>query len=90
MPDVPTMQSQGYDVLVASATGIVAPARVPKPVIDKLTAAIKKIVESADHQTKLNTFGVLPYYLAPDAYTKLWIDTEVRMKPIMEAIRAAN
>jgi tripartite-type tricarboxylate transporter receptor subunit TctC len=90
MADVPTMQSQGYDVLVASSTGIVAPSRIPKPVVERLTAAMKRVIESADHQTKLNTFGVLPYYLAPDAYTKLWLDTEVRMKPLLEAMRTAN
>lgn len=87
MPDVPTMQSQGYDVLVASATGIVAPAKTPKYIVDKLTAAIKKIVESPDHSQKLKDFGVQPYYLDPAAYDALWIDTEKRMKPVMEALR---
>jgi len=87
MPDVPTMQSQGYDVLVASATGILAPAKTPKPVVDVLTAAVKKVVESPEHQKKLNEFGVRPYYLDPEAYEKFWIDTEERMKPIMANLR---
>ena len=29
MPDVPTMQSLGYDVVAASAAGILAPADTP-------------------------------------------------------------
>ena len=37
MPDVPTMKSLGYDVVAASAAGILAPAGTPKPVVDKLT-----------------------------------------------------
>jgi tripartite-type tricarboxylate transporter receptor subunit TctC len=87
MPDVTTMQSQGYDVLAASATGILAPAKTSKEVVDTLTAAMKKVIDSSEHQKKLNDFGIHPYYLAPDAYTKFWEDTEVRMKPVMETLR---
>jgi tripartite-type tricarboxylate transporter receptor subunit TctC len=87
MPDVPTMRSQGYDVLAASSTGIVAPAGVPAPVVATLTAAIKKIIESDEHQKKLNELALGPYYLDPDAYTKVWIDTETRMKPILESLQ---
>jgi tripartite-type tricarboxylate transporter receptor subunit TctC len=87
MPEVPTMQSQGYDVLVASATGIVAPAKTPKDVVDTLTRAVKRVLDSPEHQQKLKEFGVLPYYLDPDAYTKFWIETEERMKPVMATLR---
>ena len=87
MPDVPTMQSQGYDVLVASATGVLAPAKTPPEVVAKLTAAMKKVIESPEHQKQLSDFGVLPYYMEPKAYDAFWADTEVRMKPVMEAIR---
>jgi tripartite-type tricarboxylate transporter receptor subunit TctC len=81
------MQSQGYDVLVASSTGILAPARTPKAVVDTLTTAMKKFIESPEHQQKLKDFGVLPYYLDPAAYEKLWIDTEARMTPILQKLR---
>ncbi len=87
MPDVPTMQSQGYDVLVASATGVLAPAKTPPEVVAKLTAAMKKVIELPEHQKQLSDFGVLPYYMEPKAYDAFWADTEVRMKPVMEAIR---
>jgi len=87
MPDVPTMRSQGYDVVAASATGIVAPAGTPQPVVDRLTAAVRQVVESPEHQKRLRDLGLAPYYLDPAAYTKLWIDNETRMKPLLEQLQ---
>ncbi|MBL8702432.1 MAG: tripartite tricarboxylate transporter substrate binding protein [Alphaproteobacteria bacterium] len=85
MPDVPTTSSQGFDVMAASWTGILAPAGTPKAVVDTLTAAVKRIVDSAAHRQKLDEMGVAPRYLTPEAYTKAWIDIEARMKPVMDA-----
>ena len=62
MPDVPTMKSLGFDVVAASAAGILAPAGTPKPVVDKLTRAMKAVIESADHQAKMKELGIGLYY----------------------------
>jgi len=86
MPDVPTMKSQGFDVVVESVPGIVAPAGTPPAVVDRLTRAIRKVLESPAHQAKLKALGITPYYRDPEAYSKLWIDTENRMKPVMEKL----
>lgn len=87
MPDVPTMKSQGYDVLAASATGIVAPAGTPPAVVAKLTSTIKSIIESPDHSKKLSDLSIDPYYLDPEAFSKLWTDNETRMKPLLEKFK---
>jgi tripartite-type tricarboxylate transporter receptor subunit TctC len=87
MPDVPTMKSQGYDVAAASWTGIVAPDGTPQDIVDALTRAVKKVIDSPDHQKKLQELALTPYYLDPAAYTKLWTDTEVRMKPVLENLQ---
>ncbi|MEO8303135.1 MAG: tripartite tricarboxylate transporter substrate binding protein [Betaproteobacteria bacterium] len=87
MPEVPTMKSQGYDVVAASSTGIIAPADTPQNVVDTLTSAIKKVIDSPEHRQKLQELALSPYYLDPAAYTKLWIDTEARMKPILENLQ---
>jgi tripartite-type tricarboxylate transporter receptor subunit TctC len=86
MPDVPTMKSQGYDVVAASAAGILAPAGTPKPVVDKLTRAMKAVIESPDHQAKMKELGIPTFYQDPEGYTKYWIDTETRMRPLMEKV----
>jgi tripartite-type tricarboxylate transporter receptor subunit TctC len=90
LPGVPTMKSQGYDVVTVSATGILAPAATPKDVVGVLTAAIRKIVESEDHRKKLNALGVSPHYLAPDDYEAFWASYEARVAPLVKELRAAQ
>jgi len=87
MPDVPTMKAQGFDVIAESVPGIVAPAGTPPDVVAILTRAIHRVIDSPDHQKRLMDYGVMPHYLDPDAYAKLWADTEVRMKPLMAAVQ---
>lgn len=86
MPDVATMTSLGYNVMAASWTGIVAPAKLPPPVLARLTAAIKKVAESPEHKAKLDALALEARYLDPEAYAKLWIDIEGRMKPLLESL----
>ena len=90
LPGVPTMKSQGYDAVTVSATGILAPAGTPKEVVDILTAAIKKVVESEDHKKKLRDLGVSPYYLNPTDYAALWVNAESRVGPLLKEIRATQ
>lgn len=85
MPEVPTMKSLGYDVAAASWTGLVAPEGTPPQVVDILTKAVKKVIDSPEHSKKLETLGLAPVYMDPAAYSKLWLDTEVRMKPLLES-----
>ncbi len=87
MPDVPTEKSLGYDVIASSATGFVAPAGTPQKVVDVLTRAMKKVIEGQEHQKKLDELGLQSTYLDPEAYAKLWIDIENRVKPILEQMK---
>jgi tripartite-type tricarboxylate transporter receptor subunit TctC len=87
MPEVPTMKAQGYDVTAASWTGIVAPEGTPPNVVDALTKAVKKVIDSPEHHKKLQELALTPYYLDPTAYSKLWMDTEIRMKPSLEHLQ---
>ena len=89
LPGVPTMKAQGYDVVTVSATGILAPAATPKEVVDTLTAAIRKIVESEDHKMKLNALGVSAHYLNPDDYSAFWASYEARVAPLVKELRAS-
>lgn len=88
MPDVPTMKSQGFDVVVASVPGMVAPAGTPAAMVTTLTNAARKIIDSPEHQKKLIEYGVIPHYLDPNGFEQLWADTEIRMKPLLEQVRS--
>jgi len=48
---------------------------------------MKKVIESPDHRKKLAELALAPTYLDPADYTKLWMDTETRMKPILQSIQ---
>ena len=46
LPDVPTLEEQGIKGVEGQTfTGLLAPASTPKPVIDKLSAAMKQVLE---------------------------------------------
>ena len=57
--DIPTMAEQGFpSMTVGSRQGLLAPAGTPKPVIDKLYAAIIKVMAMPDVKDRLATGGV--------------------------------
>jgi len=90
LPGVPTMKSQGYDVVTVSATGILAPAGTPQAVVDILAAAIRKVVANEEHQKKLRDLGASPHYLNPTEYAAFWLNYESRVAPLLKEIRASQ
>jgi tripartite-type tricarboxylate transporter receptor subunit TctC len=57
IPDVPTMKEMGVDVEVPFWTAIYAPARTPKPVVEKLQAAIAKTMREDSVVKRLADVG---------------------------------
>ncbi|ANN65223.1 Bug family tripartite tricarboxylate transporter substrate binding protein [Bordetella bronchialis] len=58
-PDVPTFDEAGVPNMgVQSWWGLVAPARTPAPVLEKLGAAMTKVMQSSKVQQRLNSVGV--------------------------------
>jgi tripartite-type tricarboxylate transporter receptor subunit TctC len=71
LPDVPTIDEsgvKGYESL--SWSGIVAPAGTPKPVIDRLNAAIERILGMEDVRKRFATLGVEPVGGPPEAFAR--------------------
>ena len=61
LPDVPTFAEQGYKGLdVVGWYGTFAPAKTPQAVVDKIKAAINKVVRLPEVQDKLSGFGLEP------------------------------
>jgi tripartite-type tricarboxylate transporter receptor subunit TctC len=90
LPGVPTMKAQGYDVVSVSATGLLAPAATSPEIVEVLTAAVRKVVESEDHRKRLQALGVSPHYLGPDDYGAFWASYEARVAPLVKELRAAQ
>jgi tripartite-type tricarboxylate transporter receptor subunit TctC len=61
LPDVPTFAEAGLPAVNdASWFGLVAPAKLPQPVLDKLNAAVQKVSAEADVKTRLEALGAAP------------------------------
>ena len=72
IPDVPTFIEQGYkEFVMGNWTGIVAPAHTPKPIIDKLSTEITKIIRAPEMSKKLLDMGVDPLGGTPAEFGKL-------------------
>ncbi|QDJ50078.1 Bug family tripartite tricarboxylate transporter substrate binding protein [Bordetella hinzii] len=69
LPDAPTMAEQGVPDFTAYAwQGLVAPAGLPQPVMDKLSAELEKTLKSDAVSQKLNDMGVEPMPMGPQAF----------------------
>jgi tripartite-type tricarboxylate transporter receptor subunit TctC len=70
LPDLPTMAEAGLNgVETLSWYGILAPARTPQSIIDRLTAEIAAVLQDPAIATKLRSqLGSEPSYLPPAAF----------------------
>ena len=71
-PDVPTAKEEGVDVVFLMWRGVLAPKATPRPIIDKLALAFKKMTDDKTVIDMLKKFGDGPNFLGPDEFGKLW------------------
>ena len=88
LPDVPTVtQATGlpnFDVV--SMFGIEAPAGTPKPIVDKLSAELKSILQRPDVQERMLAAGVYVNYLSPaDSAKRIQRELSMWAKVIKDA-----
>ena len=72
LPDVPSIAESGfpsYDYMVL--IGIVAPAGTPKPIIDKLNAGFRRIVQLPAYQEQTLATGAEPVGSLPEEFVAL-------------------
>ena len=73
LPGVPSLKERGYNVQFAQWSALFAPASTPEPIIDKLRATLRKVLnDPALQQTILNAGSPIEYMDAPQfaAYWK--------------------
>jgi tripartite-type tricarboxylate transporter receptor subunit TctC len=71
-PDVPTLQETGIDVVSIVWKGVLAPKTTPRPIIEKLALAFKKMTEDKSSLAMIRRLGDNYHYLGPDDLTKFW------------------
>lgn len=83
LPGVPTLRAEGYDVVMASASGLLAPAGTPPVVVRTLTDAVRRALDGAEYRERLRNFGIVPDYRNPEDYAAYWERDEARMRALM-------
>ena len=81
-PDLPTMKEAGFDDFVIEGWyGILAPAGTPRPIVEKLSADINKMVRRPDILERWKGLGLDPVGSRPEVFAariradlKLWAD----------------
>jgi tripartite-type tricarboxylate transporter receptor subunit TctC len=66
IPDVPTLKQAGVDVTCATWNAIYAPAGTPKPIIDKLNAAIDAFLKKPETKKAFAEIGMTPWGGTPE------------------------
>jgi tripartite-type tricarboxylate transporter receptor subunit TctC len=85
------MKAQGFDVVSVSTAGILAPAGTPPAVVDVLSRAIRKIVESEQHKNDLAKYGgIARQPMGSEEFAKFWADYETRLAPVLKEIRVTQ
>ena len=79
LPDVPTMGELGWKNNVSSSwQGILVPNGTPRPVIDKLHAAILRAMSDEKVKERILAAGVLPTTSASPEEFKVYLDAEAK------------
>lgn len=75
LPDVPSVAEAGYPKAEFNFwVGLSAPAKTPRPIVDKLHDATEKALQDKALQQKLAKLGVEPRPMSVDAFGKFFND----------------
>jgi tripartite-type tricarboxylate transporter receptor subunit TctC len=75
LPDVPTMAEAGYPAVEGvTFNGILAPKATPKPIVDKLSAAIRAALEKTTAVDQLAALGSQARGSTPEEFTRFLQD----------------
>jgi tripartite-type tricarboxylate transporter receptor subunit TctC len=86
-PDIPTAIELGYPNMVAQLfVGVFAPSATPKPVVEQIAAANKKVMEDAAFQKILVNSGLEPVIDTPEKAKTYLAEESARWAPVVKAI----
>lgn len=91
LPQVPTVAEAGipgaqFDFWI----GLLAPAKTPRPVVDKLNAHIAAILQSPEMVERLAKLGADPMVMTPEAFDAYMRKELATLGPIMKAAGTAS
>lgn len=91
LPDVPTAQEQGFDVVMTTTRLLIAPKDTPAAVVSTLENAVKELIESdADYKAKAEERSVNIFFRDSAGAAKVWEDIDTNFGPIVKEFRENN
>lgn len=88
LPDVPTLEESGVTGLVSDSwVGLLAPARTPKEIVDRLSKELNVVVNQPETRERLATLGIDPVGNSPEAFGK---QIQADLKKYGEVVKTAN
>jgi tripartite-type tricarboxylate transporter receptor subunit TctC len=83
-PEVKTLEEEGYkDYVWYNVTGFSVPKGTPRAIMDVLSSAIKKTVDSEEAKKKLTGVGLVGRFMGPDEFATYWKDFEKIIEPLI-------
>jgi tripartite-type tricarboxylate transporter receptor subunit TctC len=83
-PDAKTLEEEGYpDYVWYTVVGVSAPKGTPRPVVDILSHAIKKTVDSEEAQKRLTGMALVGRFMGPDEFGAYWRRFDKIMEPLI-------
>jgi 2-methylaconitate cis-trans-isomerase PrpF/tripartite-type tricarboxylate transporter receptor subunit TctC len=83
LPDVPTLKELGYDVEVSQWYGLFAPAKTPKPIIDKLHQAVAQALNDPEIVKRIEADGADVQSSTPEQLGSLVKNELVKWKAVV-------
>ncbi len=83
-PDLKTAEAQGYPIVMGTVRILSVPAGTPKEVVDVLSGALKKALDSDEHKKKMDEVGLSARSMTPAEATSTWVDMEGQIQPLMD------
>lgn len=70
-PDLQTFAELGQPLDIAGWNGIMAPANTPKPILERMSAEINRIIQSPDGRERMLQMGLLATGTTPDEFAEV-------------------
>ena len=85
-PEVPTLIEGGVkDFVFDSWVGLLAPAKTPKPVVDRLNQALQEVLKMPDMRERLNSLGIVATPGPADDFGRQIVSDLQKNKAIVKA-----
>ena len=87
LPDVPTLvQSGGPNVEASGWQGVMAPAKTPPAIVQRMSAEIARVMNSAEMKASLAAQGAYPISTTPERYAAFFAEEMDRFKKTVDEL----